>query len=92
MAAGLARAGYDDVRELPCADGGEGTLDALLAALGGARRQTRVTGPLGDPVDATWGVLPGAARGRSRWRRRAVWRWSRGGTIHYGRRTRGRAS
>jgi glycerate 2-kinase len=60
MAAGLARAGYDDVRKVPCADGGEGTLDALLAALGGARRQTRVTGPLGDPVDATWGVLPGA--------------------------------
>ena len=24
-----------------------------------SRRQTRVTGPLGDPVDAEWGVLPG---------------------------------
>ena len=60
MAAGLARAGFDDVRALPLADGGEGTLDALLAALGGGRRQARVTGPLGDPVDAEWGVLPGA--------------------------------
>lgn len=41
------------------ADGGEGTLDTLLAARGGSRRTTRVTGPLGEPVDAQWGVLPG---------------------------------
>ena len=31
----------------------------LLAARGGSRRTTRVTGPLGDPVDAEWGVLTG---------------------------------
>ena len=30
----------------------------LLAARGGSRRVARVTGPLGDPVDAEWGVLP----------------------------------
>ncbi|MEO5724612.1 MAG: glycerate kinase [Ilumatobacteraceae bacterium] len=36
--------------ELPVADGGEGT----LAALGGANRQSTVTGPLGDPVSAGW--------------------------------------
>src|SRR5690242_9076420 len=59
MAAGLARAGFDDVIQLPMADGGEGTLDTLLAARGGSRRTSRVTGPLGDPVDAEWGVLPG---------------------------------
>ena len=59
MAAGLRRAGFDDVVEMPLADGGEGTLDALLSARGGARRSTRVTGPLGDPIDAQWGVLPG---------------------------------
>jgi glycerate 2-kinase len=59
MAAGLHRAGYDDVAEIPMADGGEGTLDTLLAARGGSRRTTRVTGPLGSPVDAEWGVLPG---------------------------------
>jgi glycerate kinase len=59
MAAGLTRAGYDDIVELPLADGGEGTLDTLLAARGGSRRTTRVTGPLGEPVDAEWGVLPG---------------------------------
>jgi glycerate kinase len=59
MAAGLRRAGFDDVVELPLADGGEGTLDTLLAAKGGSRRVARVTGPLGDAVDAEWGVLPG---------------------------------
>jgi glycerate 2-kinase len=36
--------------EVPMADGGEGTLDAL----GGANRTTTVTGPLGAPVDAAW--------------------------------------
>ena len=35
---------------VPMADGGEGTLEAL----GGANRVTRVTGPLGEPVDAAW--------------------------------------
>jgi len=58
MAAGLHRAGFTEVVELPMADGGEGTLDALLAARGGARRTASVTGPLGDPVDAEWGRLP----------------------------------
>jgi len=58
MAAGLRRAGFDDVIEVPLADGGEGTLDTLLSAMGGSRRVARVTGPLGDPLDAEWGVLP----------------------------------
>ena len=43
---------------VPLADGGEGTLDALLAAAGGSRRTARVTGPLGERVDAEWGLLP----------------------------------
>src|SRR5262245_9988321 len=59
MARGLGRGGFDDVQELRLADGGEGTLDTLLAARVGSRRTARVTGPLGDPVDAAWGVLPG---------------------------------
>lgn len=58
MARGLRRAGFDPVAEVAMADGGEGTLEALLAAGGGARRTVRVTGPLGDPVDADWGLLP----------------------------------
>src|SRR5262249_13921578 len=59
MAAGVKRGGFDEVVEIPLADGGEGTLDTLLAARGGSRRTARVTGPLGAPVDAEWGVLPG---------------------------------
>ena len=59
MAGGLRRGGFDEVHEVPLADGGEGTLDALLAARGGGARQVPVTGPLGDPVDARYGVLAG---------------------------------
>ncbi len=42
----------------PLADGGEGTLDVLLAALGGTRTPVASTGPLGDPVRADVGRLP----------------------------------
>lgn len=41
----------------PMADGGEGTVDALLAAVGGERRECRVRGPMGAPVAAHWGWL-----------------------------------
>jgi glycerate kinase len=58
MAAGLRRAGFEEVAELPVADGGEGTLDALVAARGGSLRTARVTGPLGSTVDAGWALLP----------------------------------
>ena len=44
--------------EVPLADGGEGTLDTLLRSQGGSRRVAPVTGPLGERVDAEWGVLP----------------------------------
>jgi glycerate kinase len=57
LATGVVRGGIEDVRTLPLADGGEGTLDALVAAVGGSRRTARVTGPLGDPVDAEYAVL-----------------------------------
>lgn len=57
MARGLRSAGVESVIELGLADGGEGTLDVILAARGGARRTTTVTGPLGDPVDAEWAML-----------------------------------
>jgi glycerate kinase len=36
--------------QVPMADGGEGTLDAL----GGPNRTTTVAGPLGEPVEAAW--------------------------------------
>ncbi|NLF26561.1 MAG: glycerate kinase [Clostridiales bacterium] len=44
---------------VPVADGGEGTVDALLRACGGAREVVRVTGPLGAPVDAAFGLIDG---------------------------------
>jgi len=58
IARGLRAASIAEARELPLADGGEGTLDALLAALGGERRSAVVTGPAGEPVRADWGLLP----------------------------------
>jgi glycerate kinase len=58
IARGLRAGGFDPVAEVPMADGGDGTLDALLAARGGSRRTVSVTGPLGDPVDAEYGLLP----------------------------------
>jgi glycerate kinase len=42
---------------IPMADGGEGTLDALLAATGGKRVRRTVPGPLGDPIEADYGLL-----------------------------------
>ena len=44
---------------LPVADGGEGTVRALVQASGGQTVTTRVMGPLGKPVNATWGILGG---------------------------------
>ncbi|MFG0249900.1 MAG: glycerate kinase [Phycisphaeraceae bacterium JB051] len=41
----------------PIADGGEGTLQAMVDATGGTYRQSSVTGPLGRPVTAVWGIL-----------------------------------
>ncbi|MEX2421239.1 MAG: glycerate kinase, partial [Actinomycetota bacterium] len=48
----------DEIDELPLADGGEGTLDTLVDALGGAVDSTTVTGPLGDPIEADYGIAP----------------------------------
>ena len=53
----LAAAPDAVVVRLPVADGGEGTLDALVNATGGRKISRRVTGPLGDPVEAALGVL-----------------------------------
>ena len=50
-----------EIRAAPVADGGEGTMDALIAALGGRRRPVTAMDPLGRPVEAAVGELPGAA-------------------------------
>jgi glycerate 2-kinase len=49
----------DDCCAVPMADGGEGTVDALVAADGGEYIETRVTGPLGAPVTARYGLIHG---------------------------------
>ena len=46
-----------DVSKVPIADGGEGTVDALVVATKGRIEERTVRGPLGDPVSARWGVL-----------------------------------
>ena len=51
----------DDIRLLPMADGGEGTLDAIEAAVAGAHRMpVTVHGPDNRRVEASWLLLPGA--------------------------------
>jgi glycerate kinase len=45
-----------DLRLCPMADGGEGTLDAVLSA-GGERRTARVSGAAGVPLDAAYGLI-----------------------------------
>ncbi len=42
---------------MPIADGGEGTVQALVRATGGIFQQNQVMGPLGEPVVARWGML-----------------------------------
>ena len=41
---------------MPVADGGEGTVEAMIAATQGTEHSTWVTGPLGEKVEACWGM------------------------------------
>jgi glycerate kinase len=45
-----------DVIKVPIADGGEGTVEALVAATAGRLMHTTVRGPMGVPLSAHWGV------------------------------------
>ena len=58
--AALARFPGCEVRELAVADGGEGTVEAVVAATGGELRHAVVRGPLGDATDAAFALLPGS--------------------------------
>ncbi|MGH2486666.1 MAG: glycerate kinase, partial [Ktedonobacterales bacterium] len=46
-----------DIVVLPVADGGEGTVRALVMATGGELLTAKVAGPLGEPVAAEYGIL-----------------------------------
>ncbi len=41
----------------PVADGGEGTVDALIEGLGGERQTVSVTNPVGEKIDAEYGII-----------------------------------
>ena len=55
---GVLRASPDaETILIPVADGGDGTLAALIDTTGGTYRHATVTGPLGDAIEARWGVM-----------------------------------
>ena len=61
IAQGIRKAAPDaNVVVRPIADGGEGTMDALIEGMQGAYETITVTGPNGKPVTSQYGVIPGA--------------------------------
>ncbi|TVQ76390.1 MAG: hypothetical protein EA380_08755, partial [Phycisphaeraceae bacterium] len=66
MRAGAERWGHEhgvevEIDACPVADGGEGTVEAVADAHPSAEVQhSRVTGPLGNPVEALWAKFEGA--------------------------------
>jgi glycerate 2-kinase len=62
VAAGLSRAGASgaEITRVPVADGGDGTVEAAVAA-GFRRVEAKVRGPVGMPVTAAFGLLDGTA-------------------------------
>lgn len=46
-----------EVAVRPLADGGEGTVDALIEGMNGERHEILVTGPLGNPVNCAYGII-----------------------------------
>lgn len=62
VAEGIRRAFADgeetaDVAVYPLADGGEGTIEALVYGMRGRLHTITVMGPLGEPVDCSYGVI-----------------------------------
>jgi len=63
-AAAIARGVHEvfpdaEIVQVPVADGGDGTVEALVDANHGEYRLTAVQGPLGDPVEARYGLIEG---------------------------------
>ncbi len=52
-----------EIVEVPVADGGDGTVEALVSARKGTFRDVEVEGPLGDPVRAVYGLIDGGRTG-----------------------------
>ena len=47
-----------EIVSIPVADGGEGSVDSFLAALGGERISIRTKGPWNEEIDSFYGILP----------------------------------
>ena len=55
---GIRRADGDaEVVVRPLADGGEGTVEALVYGMNGMMQNVVVTGPLGKPVNCPYGII-----------------------------------
>lgn len=48
----------EKIYSFPMADGGEGTVDAMIYATGGKAVAVNVSGPLGETIEAVYGILP----------------------------------
>lgn len=46
-----------EINVFPLADGGEGTADALIYGMNGKKQHVPITGPLGEPVTGTYGIV-----------------------------------
>ena len=46
-----------EVAVRPLADGGEGTVEALIEGMNGEKHEIQVTGPLGSPVNCAYGII-----------------------------------
>lgn len=51
--------GNANVVKIPVADGGEGTVDSLVIGMGGTYEAVMVKGPLGEEIEARYGILSG---------------------------------
>lgn len=64
MARGVARADSKiNCQQIPIADGGEGSLDALVKAADGAFHKASVLGPLGEQIQVKFGICPDGLTG-----------------------------
>ncbi|MEG6565757.1 glycerate kinase [Thermoanaerobacterium saccharolyticum] len=57
MAEGIRRVVDADIIKVPIADGGEGTVDALIFSSGGKIVEAEVVGPIGNTVKGFFGIL-----------------------------------
>lgn len=54
---GILRVSHMDILEVPIADGGEGTVDAIVSSTKGTEYFEKVNGPLGEKIKAHYGIL-----------------------------------